>query len=67
MLYTRRDIGRIALATGAAAKLRGVEKPNSDFNGVQIGAITYSYRQLPNTTPIRCCNTFSTRTSARSN
>ncbi|HKE25309.1 MAG TPA: sugar phosphate isomerase/epimerase [Bryobacteraceae bacterium] len=48
MLYTRRDIGRIALAAGAAAKLRGAEKPNSNFNGVQIGAITYSYRQLPN-------------------
>jgi sugar phosphate isomerase/epimerase len=24
-------------------------KPNSNFNGVQIGAITYSYRSMPNT------------------
>jgi sugar phosphate isomerase/epimerase len=48
MLYTRRDIGRIALAAGAAAKLRGAGKPDSRFGGVQIGAITYSYRQLPN-------------------
>lgn len=48
MLYTRRDIGRLAVAAGAAATLRGAGKPDSKFNGVQIGAITYSYRQLPN-------------------
>jgi sugar phosphate isomerase/epimerase len=48
MLYTRRDVGKIALAAGAAWKLKGADKPNSNFNGVQIGAITYSYRQLPN-------------------
>jgi sugar phosphate isomerase/epimerase len=47
MLYTRRDVGKIALAAGAALKLKGADKPNSKFNGVQIGAITYSYRQLP--------------------
>ena len=27
----------------------GVSKPNSNFNGVQIGAITYSYRGTPST------------------
>lgn len=48
MLYSRRDVGKIALAAGAALKLKGAAKPNSNFNGVQIGAITYSYRQLPN-------------------
>lgn len=47
MLYTRRDIGRIALAAGAASKLVGAAKPNSKFGGVQIGAITYSYRSMP--------------------
>jgi hypothetical protein len=26
---------------------RGVSKPNSNFNGVQIGAITYSFRGMP--------------------
>jgi sugar phosphate isomerase/epimerase len=46
MLYTRRDIGRIAVAAGAASRLMAA-KPNSVFNGVQIGVITYSYRQLP--------------------
>jgi len=48
MIYTRRDMARIAVAAGAAARLRGAGKPDSRFNGVQIGAITYSYRELPN-------------------
>ena len=48
MLYTRRDVGKIALTAGVALTLKGAGKPNSKFNGVQIGAITYSYRQLPN-------------------
>src|SRR5215468_1467352 len=47
MLYTRRDIGKIALATGAASRLMAAEKPNSKFGGVQIGTITYSFRALP--------------------
>src|SRR5690349_15386501 len=47
MLYTRRDIGRIGLGGGAAG-LIAAPKPNSNFDGVQIGAITYSYRALPN-------------------
>ena len=45
MLYTRRDIGRIALAAGASTGLLAA-KPNSKFGGVQIGAITYSFRAL---------------------
>src|SRR5262249_40525084 len=47
MLYTRRDIGRIAVAAGAASRLMGAAKPNSNFGGVQIGTITYSFRALP--------------------
>jgi sugar phosphate isomerase/epimerase len=46
MLYSRRDIGRFALAAGMSAG-RGAAKPNSKFNGVQIGVITYSFRALP--------------------
>lgn len=46
MLYTRRDVGRIALAAGAATRVLSA-KPNSNFGGVQIGAITYSFRALP--------------------
>lgn len=46
MQYTRRDIGKIALAAGTAGRLLAA-KPNSNFGGVQIGAITYSFRALP--------------------
>ncbi|HEY1495311.1 MAG TPA: sugar phosphate isomerase/epimerase [Candidatus Solibacter sp.] len=46
MLYSRRDIGKIALAAGTAGRLLAA-KPNSNFGGVQIGAITYSFRALP--------------------
>jgi len=51
MDYTRRDFGRIALATAtlplAQWKLMAAAKPNSTFGGVQIGIITYSFRSLP--------------------
>jgi hypothetical protein len=47
MLYTRRDIGKIALATLPVTRLMAAAKPNSNFGGVQIGAITYSFRALP--------------------
>lgn len=46
MLLTRRDIGKMALGAGTAARLLAA-KPNSNFGGVQIGAITYSFRTLP--------------------
>jgi sugar phosphate isomerase/epimerase len=47
MLYTRRDLGKLALASGTAATMMAAGKPNSKFNGVQIGVITYSFRALP--------------------
>jgi sugar phosphate isomerase/epimerase len=51
MLYTRREIGKLALAVPAAALapawVIGQTKPNSLIEGVQIGAITYSFRSLP--------------------
>ena len=43
MLYTRRDLGKIALAAVPLAK--GLASVDSKFGGVQIGAITYSFRQ----------------------
>jgi len=46
MIYTRRDFGKIALAAGTAVSLTGW-KPSSNFGGVQIGIITYSFRALP--------------------
>lgn len=53
MIYTRRDIGRIALAAGAASRLMGAAKPNSKINGVQIGTITYSYRSMPGANDVK--------------
>ncbi len=51
MDYTRREFGKIALAAAALPlapwKLMAAAKPNSIFGGVQIGAITYSFRSLP--------------------
>lgn len=45
MMLSRRDFGKVAAAVLPAAGLSA--KPNSKFNGVQIGAITYSFRSLP--------------------
>ena len=56
MDYTRREFGKVALAAVPAVTLFEGNlvgsallqaKPNSLFNGVQVGAITYSYRQMP--------------------
>ena len=53
MTYTRRGFGKLALAAAPAAMLfkpfrcAAQGKPNSLFSGVQIGAITYSYRSMP--------------------
>jgi sugar phosphate isomerase/epimerase len=45
MTFTRRDFGKLTAAALPAASL--LAKPNSNFGGVQIGAITYSFRALP--------------------
>lgn len=50
MSYTRRDFGRIAMSSlpaVAALSIPGLALalPNSKIDGVQIGAITYSFRQ----------------------
>jgi sugar phosphate isomerase/epimerase len=44
--FTRRDFGKLALA-GLPLSLAFAEI-NSKFKGVQIGAITYSFRTMPN-------------------
>jgi sugar phosphate isomerase/epimerase len=51
MLYSRREIGRLALAGLPAVATLGQRafaqaKPNSILNGVHIGTITYSYRSM---------------------
>jgi sugar phosphate isomerase/epimerase len=45
MLYTRRDIGKIALASVPASMAFGATI-DSKFGGVQIGAITYSFNTI---------------------
>lgn len=45
MRITRRDFGKAAAAALPAGRL--LAKPDSRFNGVQIGVITYSFRALP--------------------
>ena len=57
MLYSRREMGKLALAGLPAAAVLGTTesifgafaqaKPNSLIDGVQIGTITYSYRSMP--------------------
>ena len=53
--FSRRDFGKLAAAGIAAnafqpASLFAQGKPNSRFAGVQIGVISYSYRQMPDVT-----------------
>lgn len=53
MRYTRREAGRMALSALPAALLfrpfsaLAQTRPNSLINGVHVGAITYSYRSMP--------------------
>jgi sugar phosphate isomerase/epimerase len=52
MLYSRREIAKLALASVPATALLSKSafaqgKPNSVINGVHIGTITYSYRSMP--------------------
>src|SRR5262249_5440630 len=46
MQFTRRDLGKLALAAVPVPGLLAA-KPDSKFDGVQIGVITYSYRSMP--------------------
>src|ERR1041384_4137264 len=48
MNYTRRDLGKLALASLPATQL--LAKPNSKFGGAQIGInAPYSFRGMPGT------------------
>ena len=53
MRYTRREAGRMALSALPAALLArpfsalAQTRPNSLIDGVRVGAITYSYRSMP--------------------
>jgi sugar phosphate isomerase/epimerase len=48
---TRRDLGRLALVSAPLAGVLRAAKIDSKFNGVQIGAITYSFNSIANPDP----------------
>nr|MDQ3349998.1 hypothetical protein [Acidobacteriota bacterium] len=52
VLYTRRDFGKLTLAglpmALAVQDLHAFAAVDSKIKGVQIGAITYSFRSFPN-------------------
>ena len=48
MMLNRRDFGKLALAAAATpASSLLAAKPNSVYGGVQIGVISYSFRDMP--------------------
>jgi len=51
MEVTRRDLGKIALASVPLARAFGAKKIDSKFGGVQIGAITYSFNRIASPDP----------------
>jgi len=51
MSYTRRHLGRMALASAPLAGALRAAKINSTFYGVRIGAITYSFNSIAGTDP----------------
>src|SRR5881227_2137814 len=51
MRYTRRDVGKMALAAIPVAGALAASKIDSKVNGVQLGAITYSFNSIANPDP----------------
>lgn len=51
MLLTRRNFGKAALAAGPLVQAFGAKKINSKIDGVQIGAITYSFNRIASPDP----------------
>jgi sugar phosphate isomerase/epimerase len=51
MEFTRRDLGKIALAAVPMSRAFGAKMIDSKFGGVQIGAITYSFNRIASPDP----------------
>jgi sugar phosphate isomerase/epimerase len=51
MQYTRRDLGKLAIASLPLTGARAAAKIDSKYYGVQIGAITYSFNSIANPDP----------------
>ena len=46
MEFTRRDLGKIAIASVPLSRAFAAKMIDSKFGGVQIGAITYSFNRI---------------------
>lgn len=46
MQFTRRDLGKVAFATLPLARAFGARRIDSKIDGVQLGAITYSFNRI---------------------
>jgi sugar phosphate isomerase/epimerase len=51
MEFTRRDLGKFALASVPLCRAFGAKMIDSKFGGVQIGAITYSFNRIASPDP----------------
>ena len=51
MEFTRRDLGKFALASVPLCRASGAKMIDSKFGGVQIGAITYSFNRIASPDP----------------
>lgn len=51
MEFTRRDLGKVALASLPLCRAFGAKMINSKIDGVQIGAITYSFNTIASPDP----------------
>src|SRR5580704_3295655 len=51
MELTRRDLGKIAVASVPLCRAFGAKMIDSKFGGVQIGAITYSFNRIASPDP----------------
>jgi sugar phosphate isomerase/epimerase len=51
MQFTRREVGKLALASVPLAQSLRAKTINSKFGGVQIGAITYSFNRIASPDP----------------
>src|SRR6476469_940823 len=51
MEFSRRDLGKIALASVTMSRALSAKTIDSKFGGVQIGAITYSFNRIASPDP----------------
>jgi sugar phosphate isomerase/epimerase len=51
MEFTRRDLGKMALVSVPLGRAVGAKRIDSKFDGVQIGAITYSFNRIASPDP----------------